>query len=375
MLVQTSIRIANIGKTALTSLPSSFKLSSFAPISFSLTSVSNHQYPNVRFMGSVHGGNKDFRMDFNILKDYPVGPHKKLPPFVKHKNKRTGEVRQGTWENYKYQVHYPEDGKYTIKKLKTTKLGGRDPATGRKVIGMWGGGHKHRARWVDWRRLPADWDVNGPDLFERVIKICYDPMRASKLALTGYGEKMRWQIATSSMEVGDLIKTSAKIPVNPIRPKEGDSHPLGALPIGTEICFVQWPSPDSNEVKIKDPKDFAKVIRKIGDRVIIQREETKYQYSLDQRCQCVIGKVSIHPLKDGVVGSPNRNRWRGIAPRSGLWHRKTGIHGRKIRALPPVEEINTPLPAKNEKIILHCESEGNMGRPCGRKRPFDINDW
>ena len=29
-----------------------------------------------------------------------------------------------------------------------------------------------------------------------------------------------------------------------------------------------------------DPKDFAKVIRKIGDRVIIQREETKYQYSL-----------------------------------------------------------------------------------------------
>ena len=96
---------------------------------------------------------------------------------------------------------------------------------------------------------------------------------------------------------------------------------------------------------------------------------------LDQRCQCVIGKVSIHPLKDGVVGSPNRNRWRGIAPRSGLWHRKTGIHGRKIRALPPVEEINSPLPEKNEKIILHCESEGNMGRPCGRKRPFNINDW
>ena len=250
MLVQTSIRIANLGKTALTSLPSTVKLSSVLPISFNLTPVSNHQYPNVRFMGSVHGGNKDFRKDFNILRDYPVGPHKKLPPFVKHKNKRTGEVRQGTWENYKYKVHYPEDGKYTIKKLKTTKLGGRDQVTGRKVIGMWGGGHKHRARWIDWRRLPADWDVNGPDLFERVIKICYDPMRPSKLALTGYGEKMRWQIATSSMEEGDLIKTSAKIPVNPIRPKEGDSHPLGALPIGTEICFVQWPTPDSNEVKI-----------------------------------------------------------------------------------------------------------------------------
>ena len=269
-------------------------------------------------MSSVHGGNKDFRKDFNILKEYPVGPHKKLPPFVKYKDKRTGEVRQGQWENYKYKVHYPEDGKYTIKKLKTTKLGGRDPVTGRKVIGMWGGGHKHGARWIDWRRLPVDWDVEGPDLVERVINICYDPMRASKLALTGYGEKMRWQIATSTMQIGDLIKTSGKIPINPIRPKEADSHPLGALPIGTEVCLVQWPTPDSNEVKItgnyfcninvsrriwrcnavdikritqhlfSDPKDFAKVLRKIGDRVIIQREETKYQYSL--------GKYPFNPF-------------------------------------------------------------------------------
>ena len=96
---------------------------------------------------------------------------------------------------------------------------------------------------------------------------------------------------------------------------------------------------------------------------------------LDHRCQCVVGKISIHPLKDGVVGSPNRNRWRGIAPRSGLWHRKTGIHGRKIRALPPVEEVNNPIANKNEKIILHLDSEGNMGRPAGRKRPFDIDKW
>ena len=248
MLGRTSIRIANQGFSVLASLPTSAKLSSILPITFNFTL--NNENTNNRFMSSVHGGNKDFRKDFNILKEYPVGPHKKLPPFVKYKDKRTGEVRQGQWENYKYKVHYPEDGKYTIKKLKTTKLGGRDPVTGRKVIGMWGGGHKHGARWIDWRRLPVDWDVEGPDLVERVINICYDPMRASKLALTGYGEKMRWQIATSTMQIGDLIKTSGKIPINPIRPKEADSHPLGALPIGTEVCLVQWPTPDSNEVKI-----------------------------------------------------------------------------------------------------------------------------
>ena len=95
----------------------------------------------------------------------------------------------------------------------------------------------------------------------------------------------------------------------------------------------------------------------------------------DQRCQCVVGKVSIHPLKDGVIGSPNRKRWWGMAPRSGLWHRKTGIHGRKIRALPPVEEVNKPLPELNENLMLNLDSEGNMGRPTGRKRKFDIDKW
>ena len=35
--------------------------------------------------------------------------------------------------DYRKIVHYPEDGKYTIKKLKMTKLGGRHPVTGRKV--------------------------------------------------------------------------------------------------------------------------------------------------------------------------------------------------------------------------------------------------
>ena len=248
MFFCSSMRVACLGSSILPASQNQFE-----PVAISILKKLNLTQKEPfckRNMSSVHGGNADFRKNFLIKKEYPVGPHKKLPPFVKHKDKRTGEVRQGKWENYKYKVHYPEDGKYTIKKLELTKLGGRDQVTGRKIIGMWGGGNKQKARWVDWRRLPADWDLQGPDLVERIVNICYDPMRKSKLALTGYGEKMRWQIATSSMEIGDLIRTSGKIPPNPIRPKEGDSHPLGALPPGTDICLVQWPSPDSDEVKI-----------------------------------------------------------------------------------------------------------------------------
>ena len=43
----------------------------------------------------------------------------------------------------------------------------------------------------------------------------------------------------------------------------------------------------------------------------------RMQYSFDQRCQCVVGQVSIHPLKACHIGTPNRLRWLGIRPRSG----------------------------------------------------------
>ena len=64
------------------------------------------------------------------------------------------------------------------------------------------------------------------------------------------------------------------------------------------------------------------------------------------RRMCVAGVVSIHPLKKIKIGTPQRSRWLGNAPRSGLWNRKTGHFGRKIRALPPVEEVKEPEPPK-----------------------------
>lgn len=52
------------------------------------------------------------------------------------------------------------------------------------------------------------------------------------------------------------------------------------------------------------------------------------------------------------IGSPNRNRELGNRPRSGLWQRKTGRFGRKIRPPPPLKIIDE-LETKNiSKIKL-----------------------
>jgi len=319
---------------------------------------------------SRHKGMADKRKDFNVLRDYPVGPHKQLAPKVKF------DGRVGECKNYRHIIHYPKDGRYTIQRLPVTKLEGKDPDTGRKVIQRVRGGYKQKARWIDWRRWPEDRDPDAPDLVEKIIRLSYDPMRKPMIVLTGHGSHLRWQVATSEMKEGDLITTSNKIPTNPVRPVAGNGYPLGALPVGTEICQVQWYY-GTDVVRIINAEDNVKIIRKVGDRVVIQLQEKKRKnmYSLDQRCMCVVGVNSIHPLKKLIIGSPNRARWMGIGPRKGLWHRKTGHQGRKIRALPPVEEVREPEPSKNQKLILHCSTEGIMGAPMGRKRRFDVTKW
>ena len=72
-----------------------------------------------------HNSIRDLRKDFSWKRERPVGPHKHKPPNL---------IGNASSLNYRHKVHYPEDGKYTVRPLKLTKLGGRHPITGRKVL-------------------------------------------------------------------------------------------------------------------------------------------------------------------------------------------------------------------------------------------------
>jgi len=313
-------------------------------------------------------------MDYNWKRERPFGPHRHQPPNVRsHRAK----------ENYHHIIHYPEE--YTIKKLDVTKLGGRHPVTGRKVIEAVGGGSKQKARWIDWLRVPQDWPRDGSVLEERVIQLSYDPMRKAVIAMTGYSDKLRWQIATDKMKEGDIIRTHTAIPKNPIRPVEGDSHPLGALPSGTIVCLVEkWPG--EGAWFAKNAEENAKILRKVGDRVVIKCWD-RLEFSIPEEAQCVVGTVSIHPLKALPISSPNRMRWLGIRPRSGLWQRKDGYRGKKIKKPPPTIQTTTHAEYmrgagtdnswpgyKVNTIICDNFSEGRRGRRIAGKRQIVKGD-
>ena len=72
----------------------------------------NHKLrTNIISVASVrerHNCNRDIKKDFQWKKERPLGPHKHKPPNV-------AGLRAA--ENYRHIIHYPEDGKYTIKKL------------------------------------------------------------------------------------------------------------------------------------------------------------------------------------------------------------------------------------------------------------------
>ncbi|XP_054721105.1 39S ribosomal protein L2, mitochondrial-like [Uloborus diversus] len=235
---------------------------------------------------------------------------------------------------YGWRPVYPEDGKYTIKPLPIIKMGGRHPETGRVVVRTIGGGHKKRFRWVDYKREGPE---DGTTLEEKVFQVRYDPCRTARIALVASGDHKRWILASENMKVGDVIKTSAVIPRIPIRPVEGDAHPIGALPQGTLVHSIEA-EPGSGGKFCRAAGSSAQFLRKLDNKCLVQLP-SKRQILIHEKCMVVVGRVSNINHGSIPIGSPNRLRWLGKRPVSGLWHRKDGYCGRKIHPPKPILDL------------------------------------
>ncbi|XP_065320596.1 large ribosomal subunit protein uL2m-like isoform X2 [Gordionus sp. m RMFG-2023] len=142
------------------------------------------------------------------------------------------------------------------------------------------------------------------------------------------------------MKVGDVLKSSGIIPRMPVRAIEGEAHPLGALPVGTLVNSVEMrPGWGSNWAMAAGTA--CQIIRQasvqdsVNDHVIL-RLPSKQEVNLSRECIATVGRCSNPEHKHMVIGGPLQKRYLGYRPRSGLWHRKDGTCGRKIRPLPPI---------------------------------------
>ncbi|KZC11149.1 PREDICTED: 39S ribosomal protein L2, mitochondrial [Dufourea novaeangliae] len=255
-------------------------------------------------------------------------------------------------KSYRRIVHFKD--KYTVEPLEVTNLGGRDPETGRRVVIGIGGGIKHKYHWINWIR-DGPTDLNEKPKEERILAIFHDGNRTSDVALVGSGKELKYILATDQMKVGDILRTHKGIPRNPIRPNEGDAYPLGALPAGTIVhCVEKYPG--LGGFLIHAAGTFGTIMNRDGDDRVIVRMPSKKLFSLHETCMATVGRLSNIEHGTTPIGSAQKNRELGNRPRSGLWHRKDGRHGRKVRKLPPVRKFDPYVPTKKETLTLNYRS-------------------
>ncbi|XP_053314518.1 39S ribosomal protein L2, mitochondrial [Spea bombifrons] len=231
--------------------------------------------------------------------------------------------------------------KYTINPIGKKKTGGRDH-TGRVRVRGIGGGHKQLYRMIDFQRLHYEPGRENAPFQEKVIEVRYDPCRSADIALVAGGKRKRWIIATENMEEGDLITTSGHIGRMAVSAQEGDAHPLGALPVGTLINNLEV-VPGKGAQYIRAAGTCGVLLRKVNGTAIVQLP-SKRQIQVLEGCVATVGRVSNIDHNKRIIGKAGRNRWLGVRPSSGLWKRKGGWAGRKIK----------PLPALKSYVALPC---------------------
>ncbi|KAK2824064.1 hypothetical protein Q5P01_021239 [Channa striata] len=237
-------------------------------------------------------------------------------------------------------TYWKEREKYTIRPIGMKKTGGRDYSGKIKTHGI-GGGHKQRYRWIDFQRLRYESEKVVKPFEEKVVEVRYDPCRSADIALVAGGNRKRWIIATENMQAGDIIKTSGVIGRMAVSANEGDAYPLGALPVGTLVNNLEI-QPGKGAEYIRAAGTSGVLLRKVNGTAIVQLP-SKQQVQVLETCMVTVGRVSNIDHNKRIIGKAGRNRWLGIRPSSGLWKRKGGWAGRKIKPLPPMKSyVNLP---------------------------------
>ncbi|XP_072105198.1 large ribosomal subunit protein uL2m [Mobula birostris] len=229
---------------------------------------------------------------------------------------------------------WKQRSKYTVRPIGMKKTGGRDHTGKVRVHGI-GGGHKQRYRMIDFQRLRYQPGAEGQSFEEKVLEVRYDPCRSADIALLAGGTRKRWIIATENMQPGDLLKTSGHIGRMAVSAREGDAHPLGALPVGTLVNNLEL-KPGRGAQYIRAAGTCGLLLRKVNGTAIVQLPSKRHVQVLET-CVATVGRVSNVAHNKRVIGKAGRNRWLGKRPSSGLWQRKGGWAGRKIRPIPPMK--------------------------------------
>jgi len=180
------------------------------------------------------------------------------------------------------------------------KTAGRN-SQGKITVRHIGGGNRQKYRIIDFKR-------NKDNIPAKVASIEYDPNRTANIALVVYADGVKaYILAPVGLKVGDTIMNGENAEV-----KVGNSLPLSAIPVGTEIHNIEL-----------YPGKGGQLVRSAGNSAQLMAKEGKYATlrlpSGEMRlvpiiCRATIGQVGN--IEHGLVniGKAGRKRHMGIRP-------------------------------------------------------------
>lgn len=164
-----------------------------------------------------------------------------------------------------------------------------------------GGGEKRRYRLIDYKR-------NKHGVEARVVRVEYDPIRTSNIALLYYrdGEK-RYILAPDTLTVDTLIVSGPDA-----EPKVGNCLPLKKIPIGLPIHNLELKSGRGGQI-VRSAGTSALIQSKEGDFVTVKLPSGEIRL-IKGECFATIGQVSNLEHKNRKIGKAGRRRHMGWRP-------------------------------------------------------------
>ncbi|ONH65426.1 hypothetical protein BON22_4635 [Cyberlindnera fabianii] len=204
-----------------------------------------------------------------------------------------------------------------------TGSGGRNN-TGHITVRFRGGGHKRRARLVDFHRLDAG--------KQRVMRIEYDPTRTAHIALVKNVDtkKMSYILACDGLRAGDVIESYRKgIPQDLMEEmggridpailsartnQKGNCLPLRMIPIGAVIHAIGV-TRDGPAKFCRSAGTYGRLMQKLPDkkRAVVKLQSGEHRYVHLDSC-ATLGIVSNIDHQHAKWGKAGRARYRGFRP-------------------------------------------------------------
>lgn len=190
------------------------------------------------------------------------------------------------------------------KSLLTTlkKSGGRN-SNGRTTMRYIGGGHKQKAREIDFKR-----DKTGVPAIVNSIE--YDPTRSARVALLFYADGTKtYIIAPEGLKVSQQVISGVDV-----APEVGNALPLAKIPLGTIVHNVEM-KPGKGGAIARSAGTFVQLLAREGGMATLKMPSGEMRNVLDV-CMATVGTTSNADHMNESVGKAGRSRWRGKRPRT-----------------------------------------------------------